>query len=589
MVNSFIQGANQTHALSVKIENPKNSREASTHLDISDHYPIIISDPQIKVVSYNLQLMPQLIGGAEGKQTSDEIRAAVSEVVNYFDKTQADVCCVQELFDNQANALLEQQMLERGYIATNRVGSEFLALFNGGARTFVKREHTQIKLEHSEHIYTNKIDYFIGADALANKGVTHTSFTKDNTTYHVFNTHLQAFYQHRDHYAEVTLAQCIELKRFIERQSARGIIKPGDKILICGDFNIPKRIEGDKTDFFLFEKMKRILGPHFVFLEHSSEDGIQYTLSSNNSYNTKLRGNSDMDITVDLALEFNPNKTTDAALIEVELSEIYADIQLAIVHYVKTHATVFTRWTLSKSKKEELERFNAQLNQLMEEADNLVQQGQNPYDNPAWFTGVLSLLKGPGKNEASKQEPIKARAQEQADTIQAPNENTDAPIDNLEQAHQTFDKLMLNLKDLHTQIQKDYIKSPEQYRPLLAASLILRHTLFNAGHEFFKNPTPTPSELKRFKDTCETALNDAGKVFDKHISSRAKFKTVLEGFAKLFKALLKLPLLPLLPLYILALALPAQYKPRYTPRLFKPSLAETFQQIINTFTPRHGG
>lgn len=584
MGKELIEGENQTHTLTVKIENPKNRCGARAGKDISDHYPIIISDSQIKVVSYNLQLMPQLIGGAEGKQTSDEIRAAVNEVVDYFDETQADVCCVQELFDNEANALLEQEMINKGYIATSRVGSEFLAIFNGGARTFVKRDHTTAKREHYEHIYSNKIDYFIGADALANKGVTHTPFTKNGTNYHVFNTHLQAFYQNRDHYAEVTLAQCIELKRFIEQQRAQGIIQPGDKILICGDFNIPKKIEGfeaNGNDFFLFEKMKRILGPHFIFLDHSAGDGTQHTLSSKNSYNTKLKGNSDMDITVDLALEFNPERTTDAQLIEIELSEIYADIQLAIAHYVRTHATVFTRWTLSESKQKELKLFNEDLNEFIKEADKLVKKGQNPHDNTQWFKQALSLLRGPGKIEAiplsepSDQEPIKPCAQEQTDIIQAPNENTDDPIADLNQARQTFDKLMLNLKDLHAQIQKDYRKSPKQYRPLLAASLILRHTLFNAGHEFFKNPNPTRVELNHFNDACETALNHAGKVFDQHISTRAKFKSILEGFANLIKALLKLPI------YIVARVISDQYKPT----LFKPSSAQKFKEIIDDFTP----
>lgn len=580
MNNDVAGDKNHGSALTVTIQNPKNRSVTRAEKDISDHYPIIISDSQITVVSYNLQLMPQLIG-AEGKQNSDEITTAVGEIVSYFETTEADVCCVQELFDNEANALLEQQMREKGYIATNRVGSEFLAIFNGGARTFVKREHTAEKFEQAEHVYTNKIDYFIGADALAKKGVTHTSFKKHNTNYHVFNTHLQAFYQNRDHYAEITLTQCIELKRFIEQQRARGIIQAGDKILICGDFNIPKKIEGIDDDFFLFEKMKRILGPHFIFLDHSTEDSIQHTLSSNNSYNTKLSGNSDMDITVDLALEFNPERTTHAQLIEVELSEIYADIQLAIAHYVRTHATVFTGWTLSESKQEELRCFNEKLKQFITHADTLVKSDQNPLDNPEWFQRALSLLRGPGKIkasrliEASEQETIKPYPQEQTDIIQAPNEDTNGPVDNLEQAHQTFDKLMLNLKDLHAQIQKDYRKSPKQYRPLLAASLILRHTLFNAGHKFFMKKTPTTSELNHFKETCETALNHAGKIFDQHISTRAKFKSILEGFAKLINALVKLAIC----------TLTRAKSDQYQPTLFKPSSAQKFKEIKDDFTP----
>jgi hypothetical protein len=49
------------------------------------------------------------------------------------------MCCVQELFDNTANQLMEAEMLKKGYVATDRVGRESTSFFNGGARTFVKK------------------------------------------------------------------------------------------------------------------------------------------------------------------------------------------------------------------------------------------------------------------------------------------------------------------------------------------------------------------------------------------------------------------------------------------------------------------
>jgi hypothetical protein len=46
----------------VEIDNPKNKSGERAGKDISDHYPIIINGP-LKIVSYNLQFMPTLIGG----------------------------------------------------------------------------------------------------------------------------------------------------------------------------------------------------------------------------------------------------------------------------------------------------------------------------------------------------------------------------------------------------------------------------------------------------------------------------------------------------------------------------------------------
>ena len=248
----------------VHIENPKTTGQK----DLSDHFPIIIHLYDLKIVSYNLQFMPAVMGGVEGKKTIAEIQQAVDNFTGYFQEKAADVCCVQELFNNDANRLMEESMLAKGYVATERVGSKPLfAHLNGGVRTFVKKELAQ-DLMCYEQIYQNKIDYFFGGDALVNKGVTQTCFSKGGVKYHIFNTHLQAYYPDRPHYAEVTLAQCGEIKKFIKTQQSSGIIAADDKVILCGDFNIPKPGLDDEPNF-LYEKMTRLMGSNFTFLDYN--------------------------------------------------------------------------------------------------------------------------------------------------------------------------------------------------------------------------------------------------------------------------------------------------------------------------------
>ena len=172
----------------IKIVNPKNNAGN----DLSDHYPIKMNINNLTVVSYNLQLMHLQVSSAtaKGKETQSEIAQAVHDFVNFFVKQQADVCCVQELFDGEANKLMEDKMDKAGYFALARVGSTPYEVFNGGVRTFVKKSYlaspSRGLLSSYEHIYSEKIDYFVGADALANKGVSHTVITTEQKSVHIF-------------------------------------------------------------------------------------------------------------------------------------------------------------------------------------------------------------------------------------------------------------------------------------------------------------------------------------------------------------------------------------------------------------------
>ena len=527
---------NKTKVPTVEIDNPKNKSGKRKGKDISDHYPILFTGLGLKIISYNVQLMPTLISVVEGKKTVGEITQTIHEITDYFIEKNADVCCVQELFDNTANQLMEAEMLQKGYVATARVGKTSLSIFNGGACTFVKKELAALELTSYEYVYKNKIDYFVGADALANKGVTHTSFNNtDGTKSHIFNSHLQAYYPNRDHYAEVTLAQCVEFKKFIEDQKAKGIIGPNDTIIMCGDFNIPKP-NSDEEASFLYEKMKRLLGPKFTFLDYNhTPGGPKHTLSLSNSYNEKLPETSDMNVNVDMVILFDPKIKADSSLVDSELSAIYCDIQLAISHYVRKNATFFSNWLLREDKIKELKEFNDQFKALMDNADHIKSGKKNPINNKVWFEQAVNLLSGPGKTSEYTVTPLDEPEPEieiQEITV-LPEEDT--PLDNLDLCKEKFDKLMHNLKQLHAEIHKNYIDSKDQHKKAFETSLRLNHVLLNAGDKFFKKPNA--ASFRKFQKICDNELNTSRIEFEKNASIWSKLSPIFKGFLVVLAAL----------------------------------------------------
>jgi endonuclease/exonuclease/phosphatase family metal-dependent hydrolase len=522
----------------VEIDNPKHKTGIRIGKDLSDHYPILISEHNLRIISYNLQFMFTVVSTVDGKITLDELTQAILEFTNYFVEKNADICCVQELFDNVANELMEAEMLQKEYVATARVGSASFAFFNGGVRTFVKKEFANRILTTYEYVYQNKIDYFLYADALVYKGVTHICFNNtDGGKSHIFNTHLQSYYSNREHYAEVTLAQCVELKKFIEDQKDKGIIRPNDTIIICGDFNIPMP-NREEEPHFLFLKMKLLMGPQFTFLDYQpTSAGPIHTLSHKNSNNKLLSETNDMNVNLDMALLFDPNNPLDSSLVDSELSDLYCDIQLAISFYVRKNATLFSKWGLSEDKIEELSKFNEQFKVLIESADLIKSDDKNPIDNQEWLAQALKLLSGPGKSNIeivhTLNEPV----------IGTPKNTLlfkgNEPLENLVLCKEKFNTLIRSLKQLHAQIHKNYIESADQYKKIFETSIRLNHILLNAGIQFFKNPNA--ASFKTFQKLCERELNTANLEFEKNIPIWSKMSPIFKGFLGLLAAISILP------------------------------------------------
>ncbi len=513
-------------------------------LNLSDHHPIVISAGDVKVVSYNIQLMPTLLAKAEDKKTSQGISESVDKIATYLASTEVDVCCVQELFDNTANQLMQQRMREKGYVATQRVGAnQFLSVLNGGVCTFVK-EGIAHHLGSNEHIFQNSIDYFVGGDAIVNKGVNHTWFTKDGIKHHIFNTHLQAFYPDREHYTEIALAQCVELKKFIEDQKRNGNIGPDDKIMLCGDFNIPKPSRPEEAQTLWYAKMRQLMGPQFTFLDYAPSD--EKTLSSRNSYNTNLEDNSDMDLNFDFAITYNP-KFKD--LKHTEPADIYCDIQLAISHYVRKHATIFSGWLLSDDKKTELDKFNQEFADLRSAAEEIKEAGENPFDNQEWFLKAVKLLRGPRQshdNPFTEREVLpEVIAEPQEDLIDLPWDERDVTWDErdvtLELFKEKYGKLLNNLRGIHDEIHSSYISSPEKNEAIFMASLKLHHTLMNAGEKFFEHPTYR--NFFELDETINKQLGIAKDVFSEYYGIWGKIHPIFKALLGLIAAAALLPVL----------------------------------------------
>lgn len=355
----------------VHIDSPKNGT-----MDLSDHYPVRTTFSEekndITLLSYNLQFMHTLIGAEPGKSTKDDIINSAQTIAAYIHSTEADVCCVQELFDRSANQAMEIAMAEKGFRATDIMGGWPFFILNGGLRTFVKEGFAD-SFKTYQAVYRNKIDFFIGADAIINKGILQTRLAKDGRVIHIINTHLQANYPEREHYAEIALAQCIELREFIERQLREGIIGPEDQVLLAGDFNINKDRDPAKTEF-LYRKMAMILGNRCTILNYSNEGGgVAFTRSKENTYLANKSGEKNENL--DIIAVFNPREKINSHELQC------CQLQQKLADFVSSYANLWTLWKLPPVQSTQLKHFNQQFEKLL----------SDPVRNPEWVKRAETL------------------------------------------------------------------------------------------------------------------------------------------------------------------------------------------------------
>lgn len=361
--------------------------------DLSDHYPIRTTIDGLKLISWNLQFMHRFIQTPLGKQNPEEVTQTAEAMADYFVSKEADICCVQELFDSKANEAFVAAMEKRGYVATSLLGaSRSFQVFNGGVRSFVRRSMVKTDtIEHYHYYFKTSIDWLVGGDAVANKGVQHFILQDQERSQktHIFNVHFQAQYPEidRTHYEEVTLAQAIELKQFIKAQEQKGIIRADDKIIICGDFNIHQPASLHEEDNFAYEKMKLFFGKRYCFpeFEKAANGGLRYTRSRDNIHVNENERNENLDVIATVAS--NTSTSPEDAAVE----QIYCDIQQRIVWFVMDRATLLSLWKLSTADQNRLAGFNRQFQHLMEEAKRLKDEGIHPANDTEWCQKAKTL------------------------------------------------------------------------------------------------------------------------------------------------------------------------------------------------------
>ena len=289
----------------------------ATEFDLSDHHPCkwtidSRTGQTLRGIQYNVQFLWKTVNDAPGKKDEKEIQACATLIANWLIAQNTDVICLQELFDSDAVRVIEKMLIDKGYISTARVGGKTNE-DSGGVRTFCKRDAALLVEDLGAYIYQHKVDYLRRADALADKGIKHVKVTKGGQAYHVLNTHLQAFYEDpsHQHYIEVTQAQIIELRNYIRTQRILGIIKPGEKVVINGDLNIPFNATPNDTSKEKreqwFKRAAFLLGDEGVMFE-TPRDKFSFD-PVNNTYLQGISSEQNAKATLDLAFLFDADKT----------------------------------------------------------------------------------------------------------------------------------------------------------------------------------------------------------------------------------------------------------------------------------------
>lgn len=152
----------------------------------------------------------------------------------------ADVVCLQEVFDRQANDILVSRLNAFGYDCIHSVmpGSyfrpgSFLRPLSSGLLIAIKRSAHSVQIRE---VNAWKFANMRGEDQFSHKGLLHAKLevtSSDGATkpIHVFDTHLQASYEGRT-YGDVRIE---EVQGVAQQMKAH--VKNNEDCVLCGDFN----------------------------------------------------------------------------------------------------------------------------------------------------------------------------------------------------------------------------------------------------------------------------------------------------------------------------------------------------------------
>jgi endonuclease/exonuclease/phosphatase family metal-dependent hydrolase len=181
------------------------------------------AEPQLKVLSWNIYLLPRLIMQVGQNERSKLIAETLL-------KADYDVIVFQEAFDKKARNILWGILKEIYPYAVgpvNEARTKLLTVTNGGVWIV-----SRLPLKEVGEIL---FDNCKGFDCGSRKGALMVEVEKDGYTYQLIGTHLQAFDSPKKE--EIRNKQLLQIKNeLVDPYHVDGVPQ-----LLCGDFNIHKR------------------------------------------------------------------------------------------------------------------------------------------------------------------------------------------------------------------------------------------------------------------------------------------------------------------------------------------------------------
>lgn len=240
--------------------------------EVQPYYlPSADSSKQLKVLSYNLYTILT--------RSASDINTRMSAVVDVL--SGYDVIVFEEAFHNSARENLIAD-IETEYPYTTDILDTSGYLEDGGvfiASKWPINTEAQTKYENCD-----------GVDCLSPKGVMYASIQKQDQTYHIFGSHLQA--ENNSGATNARLAQLHELKSFIDEQN----IPRDEAVIIAGDMNV------DKNNTAEYQAMMSALNagepPLTNYSHHRTSDKDSNNMAGENSWLDYVLHSQDYKMTV---------------------------------------------------------------------------------------------------------------------------------------------------------------------------------------------------------------------------------------------------------------------------------------------------
>jgi endonuclease/exonuclease/phosphatase family metal-dependent hydrolase len=186
----------------------------------------------LRILAYNIWMLPDFLGHII-KSSPNKLERS-DGIIKLISTIDPDVLVITEVFDNPTRkSILNKLKMYGYYFETPCVGiNQKSGAINGGIIVISKYQ-----------IITSKQEVFRSScsdDYLANKGIIYVKLMINNTSYHIFGVHMQAW--ESDTCITTRKDQLNQLLEFASKQN----INSNDVVIYAGDFNIDKY--SDKTN-----------------------------------------------------------------------------------------------------------------------------------------------------------------------------------------------------------------------------------------------------------------------------------------------------------------------------------------------------